>query len=159
MHTYSMKQVKTKRQKKCGEFYTPEQLIREMLDSLPQDTWTDKSKTFLDNSAGQGAFISVALDKLVSGHGDKRHALDNQLHAVEIMPDSVMTLQERVGWLVRNELNELVPNPELDQAKLQDRLVLTCVARQERATDEDVLASQTLRLCRRVDLRLFVRVT
>ena len=48
-------QIKRKeRRTQTAEDFTPEPLINEMLDKLPQEVWSDPSKTFLDNSAGNG---------------------------------------------------------------------------------------------------------
>jgi len=35
----------TEKQKKNGEVFTPFPLIEEMLDKLPQEIWSDKTKT------------------------------------------------------------------------------------------------------------------
>jgi len=43
--------------KKFGEVFTPDKLVNEMLDKLPSDVFTDKNKTFLDNSCGNGQFL------------------------------------------------------------------------------------------------------
>ena len=45
------------RVKSTGEVFTPTPLVQEMLDQLPSDVFTDPSKTFLDNSCGDGQFL------------------------------------------------------------------------------------------------------
>lgn len=105
----------TTRSKQTGEVFTPLPLVAEMLRRLPRDIWSSRTKTFLDNSAGEGAFLYAAKKLLMAGHGDERAILEDQLFAVEIMPDNVMKLQERLGWLVRESgTDRLVPNPILD---------------------------------------------
>ena len=43
--------------KQRGEVFTPTTLVNEMLDKLPPEVFTDPTKTFLDNSAGNGQFL------------------------------------------------------------------------------------------------------
>ncbi len=97
------------RSKQTGEVFTPLPLVAEMLMRLPRDFWSDKTRIFIDNSAGDGNFLFAAKKVLMAGHGDERAILEDQLFAVEIMPDNVMRLQERLGWLVDGR-----PNPILD---------------------------------------------
>jgi type I restriction-modification system DNA methylase subunit len=54
--------------KKYGEVFTPKKLVIEMLDALPADSFTDASKTFMDPSCGNGAFlIEVVKKKIANG--------------------------------------------------------------------------------------------
>ena len=56
------------RTKANGEVFTPTPLVQEMLDQLPQDLFSDPTKTFLDNSCGDGQFLSeVLIRKLENG--------------------------------------------------------------------------------------------
>ena len=43
--------------KQRGEVFTPTTLVNEMLDKLPPEVFTDPTKTFLDNSCGNGQFL------------------------------------------------------------------------------------------------------
>ena len=43
--------------KQFGEVFTPDKLVNEMLDKLPHEVFTDKDKTVLDNSCGNGQFL------------------------------------------------------------------------------------------------------
>ena len=49
------------RVKSTGEVFTPTPLVREILDQLPQELFEDPSKTFLDNSCGDGQFLGEVL--------------------------------------------------------------------------------------------------
>ena len=57
--------------KQLGMVFTPTALVNEMLDKLEEtapETFKDKTKTFLDNSCGQGAFLIAVLErKLANG--------------------------------------------------------------------------------------------
>ena len=46
-----------------GEVFTPPKLVNEMLNKLPYNVFKDSSKTFLDNSAGNGAFLAAVLER------------------------------------------------------------------------------------------------
>ena len=46
-----------------GEVFTPTSLVDEMLDKLPSELFKDKSKTFLDNSCGNGQFLFAVLKR------------------------------------------------------------------------------------------------
>ena len=47
--------------KQRGEVFTPTKLVDEMLDKLPPEVFTDKTKTFLDNSCGNGQFLFAVM--------------------------------------------------------------------------------------------------
>ena len=54
--------------KQRGEVFTPTTLVNEMLDKLPPEVFTDPTKTFLDNSCGNGAFLfEVMRRKMKAG--------------------------------------------------------------------------------------------
>ncbi len=94
--------------KQTGEIFTPPELINEMLDKLPPDIWTDPTKTFIDPAAGNGNFLLEAKLRLLALGRSEVHILENQLFAVELMPDNVNELQHRLGYLINGK-----PNPKL----------------------------------------------
>jgi type I restriction-modification system DNA methylase subunit len=53
--------------KKNGEVFTPLGLIREMLDKIPEDFWTNKNVKVLDPCCGIGNFQIVLIEKFMSG--------------------------------------------------------------------------------------------
>lgn len=69
------------------EVFTPIEICREMVNSLPEERLKDPNSTFLDNSAGSGNFMIALRDKLLEYH-DLDHILNNMLYAVELMPDN-----------------------------------------------------------------------
>lgn len=46
-----------------GEVFTPQNLVIEMLDKLPPETFTDPTKTILDSSCGNGQFLAEVLKR------------------------------------------------------------------------------------------------
>lgn len=96
------------RVKSTGEVFTPTPLVQEILEHLPQDIWNDSNKTFLDNSCGDGQFLSeVLIKKLEAGH-DFEQALST-IYGVDLMPDNVKLCQDRL-LCGREELRHIVEN-------------------------------------------------
>lgn len=54
-----------------GEVFTPRQLIDEMLDTLPEDVWTNKDLKWLDPAVGIGNFPAAIVDRLMVGLKDE----------------------------------------------------------------------------------------
>lgn len=81
---------------KHGEVFTPPSLIKEMLSSLPDEAFTDPSKTFFDSCAGKGnfpVFIIQALMKGLEEHFPKerdryKHIVENMLYMSEFQDES-----------------------------------------------------------------------
>ena len=83
------------RRKQTSEDFTPEFLINEMLDKLPPEVWIDPSKTFLDNSAGNGNFLVAILQRKLSlGHSPLQAI--STIYGVELMPDNVEEMKDRL---------------------------------------------------------------
>ena len=81
--------------KETGEVFTPPELVKDMLDELPPETWTDSTKTFLEPSCGDGNFL-IALKERLMAHGhDERQVLE-RLHGVELMQDNVDECKDRL---------------------------------------------------------------
>ena len=66
-----------------GEVTTPPELINEMLDNLPPDTWTDETKTFLDPCFGNGTFL-VEIIKRLRSHGHSMENIESRVSGYEI---------------------------------------------------------------------------
>ena len=111
------------RRKETAEDFTPEPLVNEMLNKLPQEVWNDPNKTFLDNSAGNGNFLVVILRrKLAAGHPPLQ-ALST-IYGVELMPDNVEEMKDRL--LV--ELPTLTPEEVKKARKIIDHNIVCCDA-------------------------------
>jgi len=98
-----LEQKRKERRKETAEDFTPLELVNEMLDKLPEEVFLDPSKTFCDNSAGNGNFlIQVLQRKLDNGH-DPLQALST-IYGVELMPDNVLEIKERLLSLIPAKL-------------------------------------------------------
>jgi len=91
----SLEHKRKARRKQTAEDFTPLALVDEMLDKLPSEVFSDPSKTFLDNSAGNGNFlVRVLARKLEAGHPPLQ-ALST-VYGVELMADNVEEMRDRM---------------------------------------------------------------
>jgi type I restriction-modification system DNA methylase subunit len=96
---------KKEKQKQFGEVFTPDELVNEILDQLPQEIWQDPTKTWLDNSCGDGAFLVQVKQRLMEGLAEwqpdekkrEQHILDKQIYGVELQQDNWKKCRERLG--------------------------------------------------------------
>jgi superfamily II DNA or RNA helicase len=66
---------------------TPKFLADEMLDKLPQEIWSDKTKTFCDPAFANGSFYFLIIDRLMEGLSEViedseerlKHIIENQV--------------------------------------------------------------------------------
>lgn len=83
------------RRKKTAEDFTNPILVSEMLDKLPPEVWSDPSKSFLDNSAGNGNFLVAILQrKLAAGHPPLQAI--STIFGTELMADNVEEMRDRL---------------------------------------------------------------
>jgi len=80
---------------KFGEIFTPRSLTLEMLRQVPKETISDPSKTFLDPSCGDGAFLSCIVYLKVKTGSTPVQALSTTF-GVDIMQDNVDDCRERM---------------------------------------------------------------
>jgi len=74
-----------------GEVFTPPELINDMLDQLPAELWSDKTKTWFDPAAGNGNFHIIVLKRLFDGLSSQipddrervKHIVEKQLYFAE----------------------------------------------------------------------------
>jgi len=78
--------------KTLGEVMTPIWLVEEMLDTLPNDVWSNPNLKWLDPCAGVGTFYSIVVQRLMKGlkkaipnkNKRYRHIIENMLFACEL---------------------------------------------------------------------------
>ena len=86
------------------EFFSPYSIVKKMCDKIPEEDWSDPTKTFLDPAMGNGNIILVILYRRIVEHViDWRTALET-LYGVELMQDNVDETKERIIDLL-NKLN------------------------------------------------------
>ena len=83
------------RVKATGEVFTPTPLVQEILDQLPQELFSDPTKTFLDNSCGDGQFLGEVLIRKME-HGSTFEQALSTVYGVDLMPDNVAECRKRL---------------------------------------------------------------
>jgi len=86
--------------KQTAEVFTPTQLVQEILDKLEQQNptlFTDPNKTFLDNSCGDGQFLSeVVIRKIEKSNCNLFQALST-IYGVDLMLDNIIECRRRIA--------------------------------------------------------------
>jgi hypothetical protein len=86
--------------KQTAEVFTPTQLVQEILDKLEQQNptlFTDPNKTFLDNSCGDGQFLSeVVIRKIEKSNCSLFQALST-IYGVDLMLDNITECRIRLA--------------------------------------------------------------
>ena len=83
------------RVKVTGEVFTPTELVREMLKQIPIEQFQDPTKTFLDNSCGDGQFLGEVLIRKMENGSTFEQALSTT-YGVDLMIDNVDLCRERL---------------------------------------------------------------
>lgn len=92
--------------KATQEVFTPTVLVQTILDDLPQELFSDPSQTFMDNSCGDGQFLSEVLIRKLEAGIDFETALAS-IYGVDLMQDNVDLCRERL-LCGREELRHIV---------------------------------------------------
>ena len=86
------------RVKQTAEVFTPMDLCLRMVNKIPLDKLKDPTTTYLDNSCGDGNFLVTLLQVLTEEYNHPRdQVLNTQLYGVDLMPDNIATVKERLG--------------------------------------------------------------
>jgi len=83
------------RAKSLGEVFTPTFLVERILRRLPQDTFTDYSKTVLDNSCGNGNFIVEVMQWRMMNGISHKDAIST-IYGIDIDEMNVNECKERL---------------------------------------------------------------
>ena len=83
------------RVKSTGEVFTPTPLVQEVLDKLPQELFSDPTKTFVDPACGDGQFLGEVLIRKVGQRIPFETALST-IYGVDIMEDNVKLCRDRL---------------------------------------------------------------
>ena len=86
--------------KQTAEVFTPTPLVQEMLDKLEQEDptlFSDPTKTFLDNSCGDGQFLSEVIIRKMERSGCTLELALLTTYGVDIMEDNVNECRKRLA--------------------------------------------------------------
>ena len=83
--------------KKFGEVMTPLDLVKEMLQTLPEEVWSNPNLKWLDPANGTGPFPAMVIYKLMEGlkewepDDNKRykHIIENMIYVSELQPKNM----------------------------------------------------------------------
>ena len=81
--------------KKTNEFFTPYSIVKRMCDKIPDEDWSDPTKTFLESSFGNGQFVVYIVWNRIQHGIDWQTALKT-LYGVELQADNVLECHDRV---------------------------------------------------------------
>jgi hypothetical protein len=105
------------RVKKTAEVFTPTPKAQEMLDGLEEqdsEIFLNPTKTFLDNSCGDGQFLSeVVIRKMEQSNCTLEQALSTT-YGVELMEDNVKLCKKRLAG----------PNPTQEILDILDKNIV-----------------------------------
>ena len=105
------------RVKETAEVFTPTYKVQEMLDEMELERpyiFTDENKTFLDNSCGDGQFLSeVVIRKMERSNCTLEQALSTT-YGVELMEDNVKLCKKRLAG----------PNPTQEILDILDKNIV-----------------------------------
>jgi hypothetical protein len=85
----------TLRVKSTGEVFTPTPLVQQVLEKIPLTEFQDPTKTFLDNSCGDGQFLGEVLIRKMENGSTFEQALST-IYGTDLMIDNVDQCRERL---------------------------------------------------------------
>lgn len=83
------------RVKITGEVFTPTATVQRMLQKIQVDQFRDPTKTFLDNSCGDGQFLGEILIRKMENGSTFEQAIQT-IYGVDLMQDNVDLCRERL---------------------------------------------------------------
>ena len=86
--------------KQTAEVFTPTPLVQEMIDKLEKEDptlFSDPTKTFLDNSCGDGQFLSEVVIRKMERSGCRLEQALSTTFGVELMEDNVVECIKRLA--------------------------------------------------------------
>lgn len=106
-----------KRKGKTQEYFTPTELVDEMLDKMElskPDLFTDKNKTLIDNAAGDGQFLTRIVIKKMEKSGCTLEQALSTTYGVELMEDNVKLCKKKLAG----------PNPTQEILDILDKNIV-----------------------------------
>lgn len=103
--------------KQTAEVFTPTELVQEMLDKLEEQDptlFSDPNKTFLDNSCGDGQFLSEVVIRKMERSGCTLEQALKTTYGVELMEDNVRECRRRLAG----------PNPTSEILEILDKNIV-----------------------------------
>lgn len=103
--------------KQTAEVFTPRELVIEMIDKLEEHNpilFTDPSKTFIDNSCGDGEFLGEIVIRKMERSGCSLEEALSTTYGVDLMEDNIEECKKRL----------MGPNPSDELRKIVDKNIV-----------------------------------
>ena len=99
--------------KKYGEVMTPLDLVKEMLNTLPKEVWSNPNLKWLDPANGTGPYPIMVIYKLMNGLKDwepddekrYKHIVENMIYVAELQPKNMFLYMCAVDPFDKYKLN------------------------------------------------------
>lgn len=99
--------------KKFGEVMTPLDLVKEMLNILPEEVWSNPNLRWLDPANGTGPYPIMVIYKLMNGLKDwepddekrYKHIIENMIYVCELQPKNMFLYMCAVDPFDKYNLN------------------------------------------------------
>ena len=100
-------------QKKFGEVMTPLEMVKEMLNTLPKEVWSNPNLKWLDPANGTGPYPIMIIYKLMIGLKDwepddekrYKHIVENMIYVAELQPKNMFLYMCAVDPFDKYKLN------------------------------------------------------
>ena len=94
---YATEERKARRKgsKSTQEFFTPYEIVKKMADKVPEEYWSDPTKTFCEPCFGNGQFVVYIIWNRIQHGIDWETALETT-YGVELMQDNVYETHGRI---------------------------------------------------------------
>jgi hypothetical protein len=105
------------RVKVTAEVFTKTELVIEILDKIEKtnkELFSDSTKTFLDNSCGDGQFLSEVIIRKMERSGCSLEQALSTTYGVELMKDNVIECRKRLAG----------PNPTEEVLKIVEKNIV-----------------------------------
>jgi hypothetical protein len=109
------------RVKATGEVYTPTPLVQEILDQIPDEQFSDPTKTFLDPTCGDGQFLSEIIIKKIQAGSTYEQALATT-YGADLMPDNCRECIKRLYGANGEPTIEILENEDIPKNYRRDGL-------------------------------------
>ena len=83
------------RVKATQEVFTPTEMVRDILDRMDQNLFSNPNQDFIDPTCGDGQFLGEVLIRKIENGIDFKSALSS-IYSVDLMPDNVELCRERL---------------------------------------------------------------
>lgn len=107
-----------------GEVFTPEWLVKDMCNTIPEDVWNRLDATFLEPACGNGNFLVEILRRKLELCKTKKdvHSAVASIYGVDLLPDNVVEAKDR--------MYQLLVDKQLPFDKVDVTLILNCNVQQ-----------------------------